>query len=853
MSTVTGTNAADTLFGGAGDDSIVGLGGNDQLQGLGGSDTIIGGAGDDRIDGGEGDDRIDGGDGSADRAEFALRTGTAGTFRHLAGTGADEGKEFVQLVNGSSVETVFSVTRTGDALVVRGLGSASYLGADTVYNCEVLVFSTGTQFLSIHPSTAAYVPVNPTAHFSAVQGAVLVDGNAWSRQVGLVDLNLDGKPELIVSTGLNKAPVWDGVSSLSTPLILLNYSADTGLSRSPLLDQNGRTPIVRAVNDFVVGDFNGDGRPDLLMSDTGPETPVNGFYPLAQMQLLLASPTGPIASNATASSPNVGYATSFAGTGWGFWHQAGAGDINGDGKLDFVTVNLQAQSNGFTAPMFINDGTGAFSFIQRPLNSASSAGQFASTVTLADLNGDGKAEYIWGAQLGADIVRENRVYWNTGSGYAEQNYLVLPFPSAAAFAASGHTRWADISTDRIRTADLNGDGLTDIVISYADYIHEDGFDGFSGTQYWGQVWVQNPDHTFRELNIWENNLLPGITQAIYRRTGSLEIVDINGDGLPDLYEATGAFASLRDIAQITFINMGDGTFRSLESLDPTLLADTAGVELFWYQDMDGDGQAEVLAAIKSTDTQAVLTAFALQTAPMLAVAGRTTQGSIFGDRIAGTGGADSIVAGLGADSVSAGAGDDTVSGGLGNDTIDGGAGASYLRGDDGNDSLTGGSAFDDINGNMGNDTVSTGAGEDYCVGGKGNDLLFGGADYDLVYGNLGDDTCNGDDGNDIVRGGQGNDVVNGGNGDDFVSGDKGNDTMTGGAGADIFHTFGDAGIDRVTDFSLAQGDRVQLDPGTVFTVSQVGADTVINMTGGGQMILVGVTMTSLTGNWIFGA
>jgi hypothetical protein len=77
--------------------------------------------------------------------------------------------------------------------------------------------------------------------------------------------------------------------------------------------------------------------------------------------------------------------------------------------------------------------------------------------------------------------------------------------------------------------------------------------------------------------------------------------------------------------------------------------------------------------------------------------------------------------------------------------------------------------------------------------------------------------------------------------------------MSGGAGADIFHTFGDAGIDRVTDFSLAEGDRVQVDPGTQYVVSQVGADTVINMTGGGQMILVGVTMTTLTGSWIFGA
>jgi hypothetical protein len=83
--------------------------------------------------------------------------------------------------------------------------------------------------------------------------------------------------------------------------------------------------------------------------------------------------------------------------------------------------------------------------------------------------------------------------------------------------------------------------------------------------------------------------------------------------------------------------------------------------------------------------------------------------------------------------------------------------------------------------------------------------------------------------------------------------DRGNDTISGGAGADLFHDSQDAGIDRVTDFNYAQGDRVQLDPGTTFTVGQVGDDTVIDMGGGNQMILVGVQLSTLTAGWIFGA
>jgi serralysin len=219
----------------------------------------------------------------------------------------------------------------------------------------------------------------------------------------------------------------------------------------------------------------------------------------------------------------------------------------------------------------------------------------------------------------------------------------------------------------------------------------------------------------------------------------------------------------------------------------------------------------------------------------------------------GGSGADSITGNLVGNAIQGGGGNDTVMAGAGDDTISDLSGQNYLRGEDGDDSISGGSGFDDANGNQGNDTIHGNGGDDYSVGGKGDDLLFGDAGDDIVWGNLGNDTCNGGDGNDQVRGGQGDDSLSGGAGNDFISGDRGNDTESGGAGADIFHTSSGAGIDRVLDFNLSEGDRVQLDPGTVFSVSQVGADTVINMGNGDQMILVGVSMSTLTGAWIFGA
>ena len=218
----------------------------------------------------------------------------------------------------------------------------------------------------------------------------------------------------------------------------------------------------------------------------------------------------------------------------------------------------------------------------------------------------------------------------------------------------------------------------------------------------------------------------------------------------------------------------------------------------------------------------------------------------------GGSGPDSITGNTLNNSISGGGGDDTVMAGDGNDTIAGGAGVSYLRGGNGDDSIVGGSGFDDINGNKGNDTIDGGSGgSDWLVGGQGDDLITAHHMGNLLYGNLGNDTLISGDGVDIVRGGQGDDSIVGGAGNDFISGDRGNDTESGGAGADIFHGSQDAGIDRVLDFHQAEGDRVQLDPGTTYTLSQVGNDTVIDMGGGNEVILVGVQLSTLKGTWIF--
>ncbi len=211
---------------------------------------------------------------------------------------------------------------------------------------------------------------------------------------------------------------------------------------------------------------------------------------------------------------------------------------------------------------------------------------------------------------------------------------------------------------------------------------------------------------------------------------------------------------------------------------------------------------------------------------------------------------ENVVGSAGGDTISGNDAANNLAGNAGADSINGLNGDDYLRGGDSGDTLVGGAGFDDINGNTGDDSAAGGLGADWVVGGQNNDFLLGEDGDDIVYGNLGNDTGDGGVGNDTVRGGQGDDSLAGGAGADWISGDRGNDTMSGGAGADIFHSSTGAGIDRVTDFHLSEGDRVLLDPGTAYTVRQSGADTIVDLGAGDQVVLVGVSMTSLTGAWI---
>ena len=193
--------------------------------------------------------------------------------------------------------------------------------------------------------------------------------------------------------------------------------------------------------------------------------------------------------------------------------------------------------------------------------------------------------------------------------------------------------------------------------------------------------------------------------------------------------------------------------------------------------------------------------------------------------------------------------DDTLSGYLGDDTLDGDYGDDVLNGHLGADLLSGGWGDDTLSGGANDDTLSGGDGNDVLSGDRGADVLDGDFGLDMLVGGAGRDSLTGGWDADTLSGDGGRDTLSGGDDDDVLTGGAGNDVLTGGAGADRFefHTGGDLGADRITDFDLALDRLVFNDEATFadLTVTQARAGARI-VWDGGSVLLEGIDAADVT-------
>jgi hypothetical protein len=258
----TGTEADDTMAGGAFGDSLSGLGGDDSLSGYGAADILNGGAGDDHIDGGAGVDTATYSDAAGVVTVRLLLTNAQDT----GGAGIDTLVRIENLTGSAFADTLIG---DGGTNVLTGLDGADLLngggGADRMSgglgNDTYVVNKAGDQVTEgNNPGDVDTVKVSIDYTLGAnVENLILIGAGAIDGTGNELANKLTGNAEANVLSGLAGADRLSGGGSSDTLIggagrDILTGGADADTFRYLSASETGATGATRdTIADFVAG------------------------------------------------------------------------------------------------------------------------------------------------------------------------------------------------------------------------------------------------------------------------------------------------------------------------------------------------------------------------------------------------------------------------------------------------------------------------------------------------------------------------------------------------------------------------------------------------------------------------
>ncbi len=372
------------------------------------------------------------------------------------------------------------------------------------------------------------------------------------------DLNGDGKPDIVVAS-----PVI--INNLGAISVFINNGDGTF---APKVDYN----TFPAARDVRIGDVNGDGYKDLVAATHRGTLPPDNI-----VSVLLNNGNGTFASKKdyfTGPTTEDHMPNSLA-----------IGDINGDNRLDIVTISV----GGNSYSVLLNIGGGVFTTAS--VNPTATTYSAPVSVAIGDLSGDGKPDLA--------IVLQWRDY------NAVATYIGNGFGNFATFIRHNLPYGAGGSLPlNVVMGDLNGDGKLDLAVSNSRV--SNGTDNVSVLLSAGE----NPIRFFS-----------GGEYAGEQAVKWVALGDINVDGNVDL--VTSGWQSVvyhKNIASSL------GTFSAYQILK-YITNDVVATG-----DFNGDGKMDV-AAIRSAAVG--LTVFINNTGTLYSVTQQTLTSSVFDSERAG--------------------------------------------------------------------------------------------------------------------------------------------------------------------------------------------------------------------------